>query len=200
MNLQARWHYHVARFFILARRNERAAQALRAALALERGFVPAAETLAYLYAESGRPALAIEQYRQALAADPGRSATWFNLGFVLHGEKQYGPAIEAFEKSLALNPRLDRAWYGAGLCRRELGQLAEAAQALEKAGKLQPMNGHAWYELGKTYHTMARRDKVREVIRYLNGFEPHMTMKLMRETGETLESIALKEGTHADAA
>jgi hypothetical protein len=33
---------------------------------------------------------------------------------------------------------------------------------------------------------------VQEVIEYLNGFEPKMTMQLMRETGRTLRAPGAK--------
>ena len=44
------------------------------------------------------------------------------------------------------------------------------------------MNPHAWYELAMTYYALKRYDKVQETIEYLNGFDPKMTMQLMRET------------------
>jgi hypothetical protein len=50
------------------------------------------------------------------------------------------------------------------------------------------MNSIAWYELGMTYYALKEYDKLHEVLDYLNGFDPKMTMQLMRETPGRLSS------------
>jgi Flp pilus assembly protein TadD len=65
-----------------------------------------------------------------------------------------------------------------------LGRHVEAADALEEAARLQPMNPHAFYALGMAYHTLGRRDKVRQAIERLRTFDPKMTAQLERDVSQ----------------
>ena len=89
MNLQARWHYQLARFFLFIKREASAIAELNRALELDPRYPEAAESLAYLYAATARPERAVEEFRTALALSPHKAATHFNLGFVYHEQKQY---------------------------------------------------------------------------------------------------------------
>jgi tetratricopeptide (TPR) repeat protein len=187
MHLRSRWRYHLARLFMMLKRPERAAVELRAALAEDPSFALASRSLAFLYASTGQPQ-AIDQFHAALALEPDDAPTHFNLGFVHHERGEFGPAVSAFDRALALDRNLDRAWYGKGLALRSMGELEAAAESLHRAGKIQPMNSLAWYELGMTYYALKKYDKLHEVLEHLNGFDPKMTMQLMRETPERVSS------------
>src|SRR5687767_10384441 len=103
MNLAAYWHYEVARFFLFVKKDERAIRALRESLALDPAFVRARESLAFLYASTGRSQLAVEEFQNALRLAPDRGVTWFNLGFVYHAQGQHEDAVSAFSKAVELS-------------------------------------------------------------------------------------------------
>ncbi len=182
MNLAARRHYALARFFLFINMEARALGQLREALRRDENLVIAHEAIAFLHAAGGRSGLAVEAFQTALRLAPDHAETWFNLGFVYHAQDAHEDAVTAFKRALALSPNIDRAWFGMGLAQRSLGQLPQAVESLTEAGRLQPMNPHARYELGMTYYALKDYDKVQKQIEYLYGFDPNMTKQLMRDT------------------
>lgn len=145
-------------------------------------------THAYLLAQAGRRAEAIELLRQLTLvleqATPGRRAVaWFNLGYLLEAEGREGEARVAFERATGDDPRLDRAWYGLGLVHLRAGRLEAAAGALEQCTRLQPMSPSAWYQLARLRAERGEADEARRLIAHLRGFEPRVAAQLVRETG-----------------
>lgn len=182
MKLEHWMHFYRARVFLLLKQEEKAIDALNAAIAANADFALAASCLGHHYASKGQMHLAEKNFLEALRIDPNDAVTHFNLGFNYERQKQYGKAIDAFQSAVKSNPKSDRAWYGMGLAHAALNQHDAAAKAFEQAAELQPMNPHAWYSLGMAHYTMGNKDKLRDVIAHLNRFDPKMTKQLIRET------------------
>ena len=75
----------------------------------------------------------VEEYRQALAADPKSAEAHANLGWGLYGDGQWEAAIQEFSEALSLDAGQVDALYGLGLTRKAAGAKPEAAAAFEKA-------------------------------------------------------------------
>jgi tetratricopeptide (TPR) repeat protein len=154
------WHYQLGRLCAMFRRYDRAVEELQQVLRIDPAHDRAVSLLAFVYAALGRRDLAIGQFKRALEIRPDDPILLFDLGYVLHLQKDYVAAIEAFERATRLNPKIDRAWYGMGLALGSLGRHEESADAL------------------------GRRKKLDEVIAHLDRFDPKLTQHLVRATSE----------------
>jgi tetratricopeptide (TPR) repeat protein len=153
----------------------------------------AVEGLAFCHAARGRTEQAVALLSDLVAQDANRANAWFNLGFLL----QQHPATQrsaqgvhadaALRRATELDPQLDRAWYGLALELIAQGQHREAVACLKACTKIQPMSPYAWYQLGRTYHTLGKADKAREVLVHLKTFDPKISGQLQRE----IESLAV---------
>ena len=80
----------------------------------------------------------VEEYRQALAADPKRAEAHANLGWGLYGDGQWEAAIKEFSEALSLEAGQVDALYGLGLTRKAAGANPEAMAAFDQALALLP--------------------------------------------------------------
>jgi tetratricopeptide (TPR) repeat protein len=75
----------------------------------------------------------LEEYRQAVAADPKNAEAHANLGWGLYGEGQWEAAIQEFSVALSLDAGQIDALYGLGLTRKAAGAKPEAVAAFDQA-------------------------------------------------------------------
>lgn len=59
--------------------------------------------LGFLYADTNRAALAIEEFQSAAELDPNHAATWNNLGFLLGSQQRHDEALAALQHAVALD-------------------------------------------------------------------------------------------------
>jgi Flp pilus assembly protein TadD len=97
--------------------------------------------------QAGRFAAAVEEYRQALAADPGDADVWANLGAALQRTGDAKGAEESFRKALAADPNHARAHYNLGSLLAARGERREGIEHLETAVRLDPEAKGARYNL-----------------------------------------------------
>jgi tetratricopeptide (TPR) repeat protein len=76
---------------------------------------------------------AVEEYRQAVAANPKSAEAQANLGWGYYGENNWDEAIKAFGEALRLEPGNVDALYGLGLTRKLAGAKPEAVTAFTAA-------------------------------------------------------------------
>ena len=76
---------------------------------------------------------AVQEYRQAVTAEPKNAEAHANLGWGLYGEGKWDDAINAFGEALTLDPGQADAFYGLGLTRKAAGAKVEAAAAFDHA-------------------------------------------------------------------
>jgi tetratricopeptide (TPR) repeat protein len=176
-------HLLRARVRLWLRQHDAALAAYHDALDANPKSFATATRIAYLLAQEGRLAEAENFLERALAIRPDDADAMFNLGFVRHRQEKTEQAIATFRETVRLKPAQDRAWYGMGVALRALGRYDEAIAANAEAARLQPMNPHAWYELGMAHHALGHVDEVKNIIAKVEEFDPQMTVRLKRDTG-----------------
>lgn len=88
-----------------------------------------------------RFAAAVEEYRKALAADPGDAAVWSNLGIALQKQGDAEGADESYRRALSIEAGDARAHYNLGsllAARGERATRTEAIEHLEAAVRIDP--------------------------------------------------------------
>ena len=78
----------------------------------------------------------IDNYRQAVSAQPASAEAYSNLGWGYYGQRNYSEAVKAFEYALSLDRSYLDAHYGLGLAHKEAGDKAAALAAFEATVKL----------------------------------------------------------------
>jgi tetratricopeptide (TPR) repeat protein len=75
----------------------------------------------------------LEEYRQAVAADPKSAEAHSNLGWEFYGESNWEEALKEFNQALSLDANLVDAQYGLAMTQKSAGAKAEAVAAFDKA-------------------------------------------------------------------
>ena len=160
----------------------------------------ARSVLGNLYAKTGDPAAAINEFTELVARHPLHADGWFNLGFIHDQRDELTEAERCFRRAVDLSPSLDRAWYGLGLVLIRQGRLDEAVAALKRNIKLQHFSPYGYYQLGMTYHHLGRSDEAWKMHHELAQFEPKYAATLKRDLEQTKPRSASnrKESQSAD--
>lgn len=178
------WHKGRGIAWLVLGRHARAEQVFDAMLAHWPGDAYALASRAHLRGQRGALEAAMADAQALVAAHPARGAAdWFNLGYLLQEAGRHGEAESALRRAVALDERLDRAWYGLGLVLIAQGRYDEAVQALQRNTELQPMSPYGWYQLARVHMDRHAPDEARKIICHLQGFEPKVAARLLRETG-----------------
>lgn len=185
-------HYQRARLYLVLRRYDDALAAFRAALAVNPRFALAAATAGFQEASREHWDAAEQFMQQAIDIEPENADFWFNLGYIFQQQNRDADAVRCFERTVALRRGLDRAWFGLGLVHRRCGENEKAVKAFKVAAELQPMNPHAFYELAMAQFALNNLQEVHRIIRQVSGFDPEMTRRLIRETGQRPEGVHLQ--------
>src|SRR5213592_2620859 len=99
-------------------------------------------------ADQGKPAEAIEHYRQALNIKPDYGAAHYNWGVVLGQQGKPAEAIEHYRLALQMRPNSAEAHTNWGLALADQGKLAEAIEHYRQALNIKPDYGAAHYNWG----------------------------------------------------
>jgi len=92
----------------------------------------------YLWVTRGQHGRAVEELRRAVALDPSRFESWFNLGSSLAELGRHAEAAEAYGAAAARQPRVFDAHAQQGFSLVACGDLSGAREALRKAVALRP--------------------------------------------------------------
>jgi tetratricopeptide (TPR) repeat protein len=92
--------------------------------------------------------------RKATAANPKDARVWFDLGYVMHAEKNYPEAIAAYRKAAQLQPQSFECALNLGLMLAH-EKLPEAEQVLERATTLKPSTEHANDAMARAWAALA---------------------------------------------
>lgn len=119
---------------------------------------------------------AIEEYKQALNADPNNDDVWVNIGTVYQAQEDYPKAIEAYQKALQIDPKNAAAAEGYKSCTqlqadKQVAQSEGAAGDAYKAGQYDkaiqlytqliqkdPKNAAYYYNRGATQQMLKQFD------------------------------------------
>lgn len=109
--------------------------------------------------EAGRFADAVDQFRQAVAAQPENITARFNLGAALTQTGDLPGAVAQFEETLRLDPRHANAHYNLGLLLAQTNQHEEAIRHLRLAVEVEPNDAHARFLLAQELRNVRRLDE-----------------------------------------
>jgi Tfp pilus assembly protein PilF len=114
-------------------------------------------------AQQGKPAEAIEHYRQALAIKPDFAEALNNWGAVLGQQGKPAEAIEHFQRALKVRPNYADAHRNLGLALAWQDRLAEAIEHFGQALRISPHDADAHYHWGVA---LARQGKPAEAVEH----------------------------------
>ncbi len=83
--------------------------------------------------KEGAKQSAMEEYRQAVAANPKSADAHANLGWGFYGEDKWDDAVREFSEALKLEPGHIEALYGLALTRKSAGAKVEAVNSFNAA-------------------------------------------------------------------
>ena len=96
----------------------------------------------------GRPAVAEQDFRQAIAAAPQLPDGYLGLGMVQLRQGKADDAVQALSKAIQLNPQTPGAHMFLGIALYQMNKFDDAAAALSQEVSLQPDNAEALTWLG----------------------------------------------------
>jgi tetratricopeptide (TPR) repeat protein len=93
---------------------------------------------ANIYAQRGKPALAMKDYAAAMALDPRNPLAPYNRGNLYFDAKRYELAIADYTRAIELDPQLALAFLNRGLAHQRLGDDVAAAKDYGRALVIDP--------------------------------------------------------------
>ena len=121
----------------------------------------------YALEEAGDIENAMEEYRRAIAKDPGHADAQVNLGRLLHEAGRPFDALVHYRAALAARPGDGTAAFNLGVAQEDLGRTDEAIIAYEQAIEREPENADAHYNLARLHEQTGRSDSaIRHLLIY----------------------------------
>ncbi len=108
---------------------------------------------------------ALQAYRRALALDPHRPDTLYNLGNLLK-QDQPEEAEHCYRRSLALNPQAAACWHNLAICLSAQSRHEEAIGPLHTSLQLDPGEADVWCNLGLAFYGLELFEKAERCFRY----------------------------------
>jgi tetratricopeptide (TPR) repeat protein len=115
----------------------------------------------------GRPAQALELFRQAARNDPSLFAARLNEGIALLNAQRFDGAREVLLDAARRQPDSARAWYNLGILYRNLAQVDPAIDAFERVTRIDTADADALYFLGQLHMQATRFDQA--IVWYERG-------------------------------
>jgi Flp pilus assembly protein TadD len=114
-----------------------------------------------------RYAVAVEEYRKALAADPDDASVWSNLGIALQKQGDAAGAEESYRRALSIEAGDARAHYNLGSLLAARGERTQGIEHLEAAVRIDPDLAAARFNLatallesGEAARALAQYDEI----------------------------------------
>jgi len=153
----------------------------------------AKDTLAITQAEA---AMDQQQWTQAetilrklVAANAKDARAWFDLGYVMHGQKDYPEAIAAYRGAVAAEPESFECNLNLGLMLAHENQ-PDAAKYLQKATRLKPSGAHPQQSLARAWSALAEveaHEQSRALADWAHAVELAPDAQLRLAYGDALE-------------
>jgi tetratricopeptide (TPR) repeat protein len=93
--------------------------------------------------------------RKLVSSNAKNSRAWFDLGYVMHAQRNYPEAIAAYRSAVAAAPESFECNLNLGMMLAHEGDTA-AAQVLEKATRLKPTSAHPSESLARAWAALAQ--------------------------------------------
>ncbi len=141
------------------KQGEQAREAFRRALALDPAYGRAHAGMAGLYAEAGSDYdKAIEEYRLALAAEPGNSGYLYDMGWVYYRKGMTDEALKIFTEASILSPDDPAGRTKIGWARLRRKEYQVAIEEFERALRVQPDYTFARFGLARALQAEGNDD------------------------------------------
>ena len=150
--------------------------------------------LGVAYMDQQRMDKAVEEFDQALNADPGLTAAELNKGIALLNLQKLAEAEAALNKAAAQEPSNPRVWYNLGLLRRSQGKPVEAIDAFQRAVKIDPNDPDTHYFLGTMY------SQLQDYAKAIAEFEATLRLETLHASAEFGLARAFQRSGNAEAA
>ena len=137
---------------------------------------------------------AVEEFNQALKADPALTVAQLVYGRALLNLQKLPEAEAALNAAAAKDPSNPRAWYNLGLLRRTEGKPAEAIEAFQRVVKIDPNDPDTHYFLGTMYSQLQQYDKA------IAEFETALRLQPLHASAEFGLARAYQRSGNGDAA
>jgi Flp pilus assembly protein TadD len=115
----------------------------------------------------GRPAQALELFREAVRNDPSLFAARLNEGIALLNAQRFDEARDVLLEATRRQPDSARAWYNLGILYRNLAQVDPAIEAFERVTRIDTADADALYFLGQLHMQATRFDQA--IVWYERG-------------------------------
>ena len=115
--------------------------------------------------QSGRPDVAVELIRRAIAIDSSHADFHSNLGTALNEARHPDQAVTAYRQSLRLRPATPETYSNMGNALTALGQIEAAIAAYREALRLRPAYADALNNLGSALTTQRKFDEAIACLR-----------------------------------
>lgn len=145
---------------------------LETAIATDRHFIPAYETLAILYSQAGQTARSVGLLQKALpnALPEQRADLYYSLGLAQAELGRMQEARQALAKAIAANPQHTGAHYNLGLLLQQSGDEAGAITQLQQALAQNTRDDRTRYALAQLY---MKRQQYRDALPLLQTLLQH---------------------------
>lgn len=143
---------------------------------------------------AGRRQEAAEQYRQAIAVNPGLAEAHGRLGLVLARQGEIPEAIFHLREDVRLDPGSSQAHKDLGTVLGRHGRFVEAVEHLRQAAQISPTDAEAHNNLGNALAFLGRLD---DAIRHYQE-----ALKLIPDSPEAYNNLGValaKQGRHSEA-
>jgi len=120
--------------------------------------------LGHAYAAANKPALAGQNFREALDRTPNSSTVQNDYGNFLQRQGKLRDAIPAYQAALHEDPGSADILNNIGAAHYKLKDYAQAEEYLIKATRARPDHDRAWTTLGLVYEALGRDQKARDAF------------------------------------
>jgi tetratricopeptide (TPR) repeat protein len=115
---------------------------------------------------------AAEEFRKALAMDPGFSLARINLGIALFYNQELDAAQQALEEALSRDPSNPYANFSLGLVLKNKGLTAQAEVHFKRVIDFDPKCAAAFYHLGVIHARQGRANEAEAALRHALELDP----------------------------
>jgi tetratricopeptide (TPR) repeat protein len=163
----------------------RAEQLYRRVLENEPNNTTALHELGVAALQTGRPEMAADYLRQAVALDGGNAKALNHLGVALASLERSEEAVECLKKAVQMDPRMPDAHYNLAKVLGSAKRFEEAVFTYQASLQLQPGNPEAQFNLGNTLRDLGRLDDATASYRAAIRLRPSY-FKAMNNLGNVL--------------
>jgi type IV pilus biogenesis/stability protein PilW len=117
-------------------------------------------------------AMAIEEYRRGIAADPRNPGLFNNLGIALKQSGRLEEAASAFQDALKVDAKYEKGLNNLGVTRYQQGRFEEAIDLFKQAIRVNPANVESYVNLGIIYLPAGRSDEAFSVFQEALRYDP----------------------------